>query len=116
MCTVEVKTGKELLETIYYEDAQKRINLYKGTDSLVVWCDNNAYIIGYEMGSDFHTISEFLNYRIRMIGFEKFTHEIDSTEFDYITELHNEIDEGDPRGYLHTVLEESYHMEDLSNE
>ena len=111
---MEVKTGKELLETIYYEDAQKRINRYKGTDSLVVWCDNNAYIIGYELGSDFHTISEFLNYRIRMIGFEEFTHEINSTEFDYVTELHNEIDEGDPRGYLQTVLEESYHMEDLS--
>ena len=49
-----------------------------------------------------------------MIGFEEFTHEINSTEFDYVTELHNEIDEGDPRGYLQTVLEESYHMEDLS--
>lgn len=111
---MEVKTGKELLESIYYEDAQKRINRYKGTDSLVVWCDNNAYIIGHEMGSDFRTIGEFLNYRIRMIGFEKFTHEIDSMEYDYITELHNEICEGDPRGYLQTVLEESYHMEDLS--
>lgn len=111
---MEVKTGKELLEAIYYEDAQKRINRYKGTDSLVVWCDNNAYIIGHEMGSDFRTIGEFLNYRIRMIGFEKFTHEIDSMEYDYITELHNEICEGDPHGYLQTVLEESYHMEDLS--
>lgn len=111
---MEVKTGKELLEAIYYEDAQKRINRYKGTDSLVVWCDNNAYIIGHEMGSDFRTIGEFLNYRIRMIGFEKFTHEIDSMEYDYITELHNEICEGDPRGYLQTVLEESYQMEDLN--
>lgn len=111
---MEAKTGKELLETIYYEDAKKRIERYKGTDSLAVWCDGNAYIIGDEMGSDFHTPSEFLNYRIRMIGFEKFTQEVNSTECDYITELHNEIDEGSPRGYLQTVLEESYHMEDLS--
>ncbi len=113
---MEAKTGKELLDAIYYEDAKKRIEHYNGTDSLVVWCDGNAYIISDEMGSDFHTPSEFLNYRIRLIGFEKFTHEIDTTEFDYITELHNEIDEGSPLGYLLTVLEDCYHMEDLSNE
>lgn len=111
---MEVKTGKELLETIYYEDAQKRINRYKGTDSLVVWCDNNAYIIGYEMGSDFHTISEFLNYRIRMIGFEKFTHEIDSTEFDFITELLDVIEDGLASDYLNEIMQEVYQMEDLS--
>ena len=109
---MEVKTGKELLETIYYEDAQKRINHYKGTDSLVVWCDNNAYIIGYEMGSDFHTISEFLKYRIRLIGFEKFTHEIDSTEFDFITELLDVIEDGLASDYLSEIMQEAYQMED----
>ena len=111
---MEVKTGKELLETIYYEDAQKRINRYKGTDSLVVWCDNNAYIIGHEMGSDFHTISEFLKYRIRMSGVEKFTHEIDSTAFDFIAELLDVIEDGLASDYLNEIMQDFYQMEDLS--
>lgn len=111
---MEAKTGKELLETIYYEDAQKRINRYKGTDSLVVWCDNNAYIIGHEMGSDFHTIIDFLKYRIKFIGFEKFTHEIDSTEFNFVTELLDVIEEGLAIDYLGEIVQEVYQMEDLS--
>ena len=66
------------------------------------------------MGSDFHTIIEFLKYRIKFLGFEKFTHEIDSTEFNFITELLDGIEEGLASDYLGEIMQEVYQMEDLS--
>lgn len=114
---MEAKTGKELLGTIHDNENMERINRLKGTDSLAVWCGNNLYIISKsEMESDFHTPSEFLKYRLNLLGTSDFCDEIDTTEKVLLEEILDAIDDEWTADYIKEVLTDCYHMEDLSNE
>ncbi|WP_288627843.1 hypothetical protein [uncultured Lactobacillus sp.] len=114
---MEAKTGKELLGAIHDNENMERINRLKGTDSLAVWCGDNLYIISNDsnvLDSDFHTPSEFLKWRLKLLGVTDLTHEMDTTEYNFFDEILDAIDNDWTTEYIKEILTDCYHMEDLS--
>ncbi|WP_276804604.1 hypothetical protein [Lactobacillus hominis] len=111
---MEAKTGKELLGEIHDDEKRNRLNKYKHTDSLAVFCNNAMYIVGDEDGSDFHTGIDFLKWRLSALGVSALMEELDTTQFDFIKETLDAMENEWDKDYIKEILAECYHMEDLS--
>lgn len=113
---MEAKTGKELLEVIHDDNMRHKINKFKGSNAKAVFANNAVYIIGSDSGTDFDNGSDFLKWRLKILGFDSFIKEIDTTDFDFANEVLDAMSENWTEQYIEMILVACYHMEDLDYE